>query len=125
MPHCTGILEGYRPILVREAGPLAAPSCNATAIYNTAYRLYRNNARGLCGRLGCADADWTIGPMCRHPYTKDIIRSQKLDSLDHAVDDIRRRFGRDSVRRGIMLMDRQLAALNPQTDHVAVPPGGR
>lgn len=105
--------------------PLAAPSCNATAIYNTAYRLYRNNARGplrSIGVRGCGLDHWA------HVQTslyQDIIRSQKLDSLDHAVDDIRRRFGRDSVRRGIMLMDRQLAALNPQTDHVAVPPGGR
>ena len=105
--------------------PLAAPYCNVTAIYNTAYHLYRDNVRGplrSIGVRGCGLDHWAHVQTSIYP---DVRQSQKLDSLDHAVDDIRRRFGRDSVRRGIMLKDRQLAALNPMTDHVAVPPGGR
>lgn len=106
--------------------PLNAPSCNSSAIYAAAYNLYQANHSGRklrsIGVRGCNLDHWANTQTSLYQQVK---RSQRLDNLDHAVDDIRRRYGRNAVRRGLMLMNRQLSALDPMTDHVAVPPGGR
>ena len=42
---------------------------------------------------------------------------------DHAVDDIRRRFGFYSIQRGLMYQDRGLSMLNAKEDHTVHPHG--
>ncbi len=44
-------------------------------------------------------------------------------AADKAVDDIRRRFGHNSIQRCSMLLDRQLSGFNPKDDHVIHPVG--
>ena len=51
----------------------------------------------------------------------DIRAIQKQEELETAVDSIRSRFGHDAVRRGILLTDRRLSALNPKEDHIVHP----
>ncbi len=48
---------------------------------------------------------------------------EKQHQMDIAVDDIRRRFGYESIQRGIMYMDRRLSALNAKEDNVVHPHG--
>ena len=109
---------------VERQAPLESPSCNAEALFAVAYRLYQAHYQGRklrsVGVRGCQLDHWSHTQLS---LLREVQRSQKLDSLDKAVDSIRRRFGRDSVRRGLMLLDPDMAALNPQTDHPAMPPG--
>jgi len=43
------------------------------------------------------------------------------ETLEQAIDNIRRRFGHYSVQRCAMLLDRQLTGFNPKDDHVIHP----
>lgn len=57
----------------------------------------------------------------------DIMRSLfeeeelQKESLENAIDDIRRRFGQKAVFRSLMLMDKELFKLNPIDDHTIHP----
>jgi DNA polymerase-4 len=46
---------------------------------------------------------------------------EKKHRVDLAVDDIRRRFGNDAIRRGMMLCDRALSAPDIRNDNVIHP----
>lgn len=56
-------------------------------------------------------------------FFEDESRNLKLQQLEHAVDEIRARFGNASVRRAITLRDRSLGRINPKDDHVIFPVG--
>lgn len=103
---------------------LDAPSSSAQTLYELAYQLYRDNARGPLRSIGVRACQLDHWANMQTSLLPEVQRSQKRDDLEHAVDGIRRRYGRDSVRRGIMLTDPALSAFNPLTDHPAVPPGG-
>ncbi len=47
----------------------------------------------------------------------------KQRKVDTAVDDIRRRFGFQSIQRGLMYFDRQLSRVNAREDHTVHPHG--
>lgn len=47
----------------------------------------------------------------------------KQKKVDTAVDDIRRRFGFQSIQRGLMYFDRQLSNVNAKEDHTVHPHG--
>ena len=53
----------------------------------------------------------------------DPVKREKLMKADHAVDDIRRRFGFYSIQRGLMYQDRGLSMLNAKEDHTVHPHG--
>ena len=48
---------------------------------------------------------------------------KKLAKADRAVDEIRRRFGYQSIQRGLMYQDRYLSSINAKEDHVVHPHG--
>lgn len=50
-------------------------------------------------------------------------RRMALGRLDRTIDDLRRRFGNDCVRRASELTDPRLATLDPQRDHTIHPVG--
>lgn len=102
---------------------LDTPTCNSRTIFDAAYRLYRENANGPLRSIGVRACQLDHWGHIQTSLMDDVAHAQRLDDLDHAVDDIRRRYGRDSVRRGIMLFDRDLSALNPQTDYPGMPAG--
>ena len=102
---------------------LSAPTCTSQNIYDAAYRLYLENADGPLRSIGVRACQLDHWGHIQTLLLEDAARTQRLDDLDHAVDNIRRRYGHDSIRRGIMLTDPSLAALNPQTDHPAIPAG--
>lgn len=116
-------LRGTDLLWRERQAKLDTPSSSAQTIYELAYRLYQDNANGPLRSIAvraCRLDHWAAIQMSLLP---DVQRSQKLDNLERAVDGIRRRFGRDSVRRGIMLTDTGLSAFHPLIDHPAVPPG--
>lgn len=48
---------------------------------------------------------------------------KKMMRVDHAMDDIRRRFGFFSVQRGLMYLDKNLSNVNAREDHTIHPHG--
>lgn len=102
---------------------LPAPTCTSQNIYDAAYRLYRENADGPLRSIGVRASQLDHWGHIQTLLLEDAARTQRMESLDQAVDDIRRRYGHDSIRRGIMLTDPDLAALNPQLDHPVMPAG--
>ena len=61
------------------------------------------------------------------PVQLDLFMNQqyreKQQKMDRAVDDIRRRFGFQSIQRGLMYADRYLSAVNAKEDHTVHPHG--
>jgi len=53
----------------------------------------------------------------------DVKKRERADRLEHTVDDIRRRFGHDSILRASMLKDDGLDVLDAKTAHVLHPVG--
>lgn len=114
-----------RNLLWRERQtPLPFPASSAQTLYESVYPLVLAQIRGPLRSVGvraCQLDHWAHSQTSLFPEEQ---RSQKRDDLERAVDAIRRRFGRDSVRRGLLLTDPSLAAFSPLTDHPAAPPGG-
>lgn len=102
---------------------LPAPTCTSQNIYDAAYRLYLENADGPLRSIGVRASQLDHWGHIQTLLLEDAARTQRMETLDHTVDDIRRRYGHDSIRRGIVLTDPSLAALNPQTDHPVMPVG--
>ncbi len=48
-------------------------------------------------------------------------RRRRLEAIDASLDSLRRRFGHQVVHRGIVLTDREFAAVNPKEEHTVHP----
>ena len=53
----------------------------------------------------------------------DFEKMEKRERAERAVDNIRRRFGHSSIKRGIMMTNGQLSDLDPKNDHTIHPVG--
>lgn len=113
-------LESYE----RQCG-LETPASAAGILFQKAFALYKRHhpagrpIRSL-GVRACAlvpeeNLQLSFLPEGRAPA--------RLDALERSVDQLRRRFGYTAVRRGIMLTDPALSAVNPKEDHVIHPVG--
>ena len=101
----------------RQQG-LPFPSCSSDSLFRAAYGLYRAHGQGQALRsLGVRACGLSAAVWDQCSLYEEVDRDQRLEALEGALDGIRSRFGRDSVRRGIMLEDDALAAVNPQQDH--------
>lgn len=104
-------------------GKLEYPNRTCKSLFETAYRLYRQHH--LSGRpvrsLSVRACNLSILEYEQLSLMPDIRAIQKQEELETAVDSIRSRFGHDAVRRGILLTDRRLSALNPKEDHIVHP----
>ena len=91
----------------------------AMELFNGSYN-WRRPIRSIGVRAGDLVSSCT-------PYQPDIFTDQvqrdKRHRIDLAVDDLRRRFGYDSIKRGIMLLDKDLSGLNAKEDHTVHPRG--
>ncbi len=56
-------------------------------------------------------------------FGKTVEQHEKQEKIEHAVDDIRRRFGCYAVQRASVLTDRGLSTFNPHDDHTIHPVG--
>lgn len=103
---------------------LPAPASNSQTIFSAAYRLYHQHVKGPLRSIGVRGCQLEHWGHAQTSLLDDIAGSQKMDNLERTVDDIRRRFGHTSIRRGIMLLDKELSTLNPLADHPNVFAGG-
>ncbi|MBR5224847.1 MAG: DNA polymerase IV [Clostridia bacterium] len=54
-------------------------------------------------------------------FTGDEERRVHLETLERSIDDLRRRYGHQIVRRGVMLLDKDCAQINPVEEHTIHP----
>lgn len=104
---------------------LEAPASAAGILFRAAYSLYkRHHPTGRPIRsLGVRGCDLLPEENLQLSFFPEGRRMQRLDALERAVDEVRRRFGYAALRRGIMLTDPALSAVNPKEDHVIHPVG--
>ena len=48
---------------------------------------------------------------------EDYLKREKAEQLEKAIDQLRRRFGYQVIRRGVVMRDRQFATVNPRDEH--------
>ena len=95
-------------------------------IASMAYRLFKANYRWdkPIRSVGVRGADLVNDNyMEQLDLFCDFQMREKQMKMDVAVDDIRRRFGFYSIRRGLMYRDRALSAVNAKEDHTVHPHG--
>ena len=103
-------------------GPLGIPSCTAKDIFDKAFALYRENRPEKPVRsLGVRACALMVQEVRQLSLFEDEAKCQQQEQLERTVDRLRERFGHFSLRRGIMLADPALAALDPVADHVIHP----
>ena len=104
-------------------GKLSYPNRTAKALFEKAFELYnRNHLSGKPVRsLSVRACRLSVQENEQLSLLPDVAAIQKQEELESAVDALRSRFGPFSVRRGILLADRQLSDLNPKDDHVIHP----
>jgi len=105
---------------------LPRPTRLASELADAAMELFRTNyvwtrpIRSIGVRASDLRAE-TLG--IQLSMLDDERRRLRLERLEYTVDDIRRRFGHDSVQRAMLLADRPLGGINPKEDHVIHPVG--
>ncbi len=102
------------------------PTDITTEIAEAAIRLFRDNYRWdkPIRSVGVRACDLR-NPDCPTQLSLFIDEAyrDKQRKVDTAVDDIRRRFGFQSIQRGLMYFDRQLSNVNAKEDHTVHPHG--
>lgn len=102
------------------------PTDITTEIAEAAIRLFRDNYRWdkPIRSVGVRACDLR-NPDCPTQLSLFIDEAyrDKQKKVDTAVDDIRRRFGFQSIQRGLMYFDRQLSNVNAKEDHTVHPHG--
>lgn len=106
-------------------GGLDTPASAAGILFQKAFALYkRHHPAGRPIRsLGVRGCDLILEENLQLSFLPEGQAPCRMDALERSVDGIRRRFGYTSVRRGIMLTDPVLSAVNPMEDHVIHPVG--
>lgn len=104
-------------------GKFSYPNRTAKALFEKAFELYkRNHLSGKPVRsLSVRACRLSISENEQLSLLPDVAAIQKQEELESAVDALRGRFGPFSIRRGILLADRQLSGLNPKDDHIIHP----
>lgn len=104
---------------------LKRPTNITDEIVQAAYRLFKDNYRWEhpIRSLGVRGCDLVSDDM---PYQLDLFMSEqkreKLEKMDQVVDEIRARFGYQSIQRAFVYQDRLLAQLNAR-EHTVYPQG--
>ena len=105
---------------------LQRPTYIATDLCSTAMSLFRESytwqrpVRSIsvrAGHLSASDAP------AQTSFFESEVQRVKRESLEHAIDEIRRRFGHYSISRAVTLTDSTLGPINAKDDHVIHPIG--
>lgn len=98
------------------------PTSASTEFARIAMELFRkhfNWSRGLVRGLGISVTNFTNNEQIS--FDKQYEKIKKLEHFENAVEDVRKRFGRHSVQRGIVLKEKKMEELNIREDHVVHP----
>lgn len=116
-------LRDNRLLSLERQCALPQPTCTAKGLFQAAFSLYRAHkppqplrslgVRGL-RLLGQGDG-------MQLSLYESARRQQKEEWLEEAMDRVRNRFGYTSVRRGLLLCDPKLSALDAKSEHVIHP----
>ena len=105
---------------------LQHPACTSQELFEAAYALYRQHhtsgrpIRSL-GVRGCNLEPMEETQLCLYPVDEQI---RSREALEGSIDQIRRRFGNEAIRRGVMFTAPLLASLRTEEDHVPFPKAG-
>lgn len=94
-------------------------------IINTAMKIFYENYKwnNPIRSIGVSVSDFNIEEGVQYDLSGSVEKREKLEKLDRAVDDIRRRFGAYAVQRASLLKDEGLSRFNPHDDHTVHPIG--
>ena len=96
------------------------PTFLSKDIAEAAIELFKTNCKGYSVRaLGVTAADLICDKEKMISLFED--EASDMESLECTIDLIRRRYGQKSVFRSVMLMDSEIAKLNPIEDHIVHP----
>lgn len=102
---------------------LSYPTGNSEDIFKAAFKLYKENH--ISGKplrsIGIRACDLSMEKEVQLSLFPGVIRTQKIDRLETAVDSIRSRFGHFAIRRAVMLTDPILSDTNPAAEHTIHP----
>lgn len=96
------------------------PCCTAQRIGDTATKLILKNWTGEPLRsLGVRGCDLIEDDFPRLSLLPEMVKEQKQEDLEIAVQNVRKRFGHFSVQRGIMIADKRLSDIDTQDEYSA------
>ena len=70
--------------------------------------------------LSCSHLTPDTAP-CQLSFSGDDQRTEKLEKLDAAVDDLRRRYGHNIIQRGTVVLDKDFSLLSPKEENTIHP----
>ncbi|MBS5724871.1 MAG: DNA polymerase IV [Clostridiales bacterium] len=95
---------------IERQGPLSIPNRTAASLFEKAYALVCSNwGDRPIHSLNVRACDLLFPETEQMSFLSDISALQKQEQLEETVDDLRRRFGQTTLRRGIMLSDTSLS----------------
>ncbi len=99
------------------------PVCSAEEIFKTAMSLYTSikSPAWFARALSVRAINLSPNKHQQLSVLKEYADHVKYTNIDAATDKIREKFGYDSIFRGIMLKNKQLAAINPFEDNLVHP----
>lgn len=113
--------------LLRFSGQkkLSFPSCVSEDIYNAAEELFKTKRREgrMIRALGVRACDLESSKAVQLSIDPDFSRSMRQLKLDEMLDGIRGKYGYDSVKRCMMLLNTDLSKMNPIAEHTVYPGG--
>jgi len=104
---------------------LEYPSCVSEDIYLAAMELFQKKHRdgSAIRSLGVRGCDLDSSGVIQMSLNPSFERSMTQLELDKMLDKIRKKYGHDSIKRGMMLFNTELSAINPYADHTVYPGG--
>lgn len=104
-------------------GKLEIPCCCAKTFFDKAFDLYQKNH--ISGKpirsLSVRACNLSVQEHEQLSFLPELVKIQKLEQAEKAVESIRRRFGHFAIQRGLMLTDKKLSSLNPKEEHIIHP----
>ncbi|HBT64555.1 MAG TPA: DNA polymerase IV [Ruminococcaceae bacterium] len=104
---------------MERQGKLEIPACDSTSIYRKALRLFADNSRpgNPVRSLGVRARNLMPRRYEQISILPSIQQAQRHEAIEEVLDGLRGRFGDKIIQRGIMLSDKTLSALDPQTNY--------
>ena len=105
---------------------LANPSMISSELAETAMELLRKNYNWEkpLRSIGIRGTNLVpIDDMKQMSLWDDEIKRERMERLEYSIDEIRRRFGRGTITRALLMLDDKLGRLDAKADHVIHPLG--
>ena len=100
-------------------------STMSTGIFRTAKKLFES--RHTYGRpvrsIGIKVCELDFGETVQLSLDPEFKRSETQLKIDNMVEAVRNKYGYESIKRGIMLLNNELSEINPCADHTVYPGG--